>query len=61
MLNSLVNVHDVLDQCGDLSTDSDVEEEEPTLMKCTFKFIGVIQSASSKETLKEVSKSILWQ
>ena len=28
---------DVLDQCGDLSRDSDVEEEEPTLTTCTFK------------------------
>lgn len=49
---------DVLDQCGDLSTDSDAEEKEPTLTTCTLKCIGVTRSASYQETLKEVNKSI---
>ena len=39
---------DMLNQCGNLSTNSDVEENEPTLTTCTFKCIGVTRSASGK-------------
>ena len=49
---------DILDQCGDLSTDSDMEEEEATLTTCTFKCIGVTRSHSYQEALKEVNKLI---
>lgn len=32
---------DMLKECGSPSTESDAEEEKPTLTTCTFKCIGV--------------------
>ena len=45
-----------LNQDGSLSTDSDLEEDEPTLNTVTFKCIGVKRDDSYQEALKKVSK-----
>ena len=48
-----------LHQDGSLSTDSDIEEEEPTMTTATFKCIGVTRSPSYQEALKKANKMIL--
>ncbi len=45
-----------LNQDGSLSTDSDLEEDEPTLNTVTFKCIGVKRDNACQEALKKVSK-----
>ena len=44
---------DILNQDGELSTESDLDEEPPTFSTCTFKCIGATRSASYQEALKE--------
>lgn len=45
-----------LNQDGSLSTDSDLEEDKPTLSTVTFKCIGVTRSDCYQEALKKASK-----